>query len=145
MNYGLCSLLSVLIQLYLNPKYISFFLFSTGSWLAWNALIVGLDFVTSRLKPKYNSSFFFGFVFIRSGFLSNFFVLYFSDKVSLSIKVYIAFTVVIICIMSSYFITEHLKIDLVWYILLLSIAINAIANSFLQTGLTGFVSIFLSY
>ena len=125
--------------------YFSFFLFGTGGWLAWNALIAGLDFFDSRLGSKYDPSFFFGFIFMWAGFVSNFLVLYLSDKVSLSIKIYIAFGVVMVWTMSSCFITEYLQIDLAWYILLISIALNAVANSFLQTGLTGFASIFPSY
>ena len=47
--------------------------------------------------------------------------------------------------MSSCFITEYLQIDLAWYILLISIALNSAANSFVQTSLIGFASIFPSY
>jgi hypothetical protein len=122
-----------------------FFLFGVGGWMAWNAALTGLDFFDSRFDPiGKDPGFIFGIVFNWPMFLTNFLLLYLTDKVSLHIRIYIAFAVIAICSYSMPFITQYMDPDIAWWILLVSIAINGIANSFVQGGLFGFASVFPS-
>lgn len=121
---------------------IIFFLFGLGGWIAWNASITGLDYFNSRLKPKYNPSFTFGFIFTWPLFLGNFLLLFLADKISLSIKINVSFAIILVCTLSMPFIAEFLPTTLSWYILLCTIFINGLANSFVQGGLFGFASMF---
>lgn len=125
------------------PAYYIFFLFGVGGWMAWNAALTGLDYFDSRFKPGgHNPGFVFGVIFNWPLFLANIVLLYLTSKVSLSIRIYIAFSVIIVCTYSMPFITEYFPRETAWGILLFSIVINGIANAFVQGGLFGFASIF---
>ena len=125
-----------------NLVKILFFLFGLGGWIAWNASITGIDYFNSRLNPEYNPSFVFGFVFTWPLFLGNVLLIYLADKISLKVKINVSFVIILIWSISMPFITEYLPKTTAWYLLLWNIFINGLANSFVQGGLFGFVSIF---
>jgi len=74
--------------------------------------------------------------------ISNFALLYLSSRVSLSIRVYIAFSVILVVSYSMPLVTETLPRTTAWYLLLSLVVINGAANSFVQGGMFGFASIF---
>jgi solute carrier family 29 (equilibrative nucleoside transporter), member 1/2/3 len=125
-----------------NLVYISFFFFGLGGWIAWNAAIAGIDYFDSRFKPKYNPKFFFGFVFTLPLVLGNVLLLYVDKKISLSKRINIGLIVITWCTFSMPFITEYFPETLAWWIMILIIATNGLANAFVQGGLFGFASIF---
>ena len=74
--------------------------------------------------------------------LSNFLLLYLSSRVSLSIRVYIAYSIILVVSYSMPLVAEFLPRSPAWYLLLSLVVVNGAANSFVQGGMFGFASVF---
>jgi hypothetical protein len=125
-----------------NFVLVAFFFFGLGGWIVWNAAIAGIDYFESRFKPEYNPKFVFGFVYTLPLVFGNILLLYVDDKISSSLRIKVGLFVMTLCTFSMPFITEYLPKSLAWWSLILIIATNGLASSFVQGGLFGFASIF---
>ena len=119
-----------------------FFLYGLGGWIAWNAAITGIDFFNARFQPQHDPGFMFGFVFTWPLFAGNILLLYLNQKLSFVIQINVSLVMILICTGSMPFITQYLPLTSGWWLLLVSIFLNGLANSFVQGGLFGFASIF---
>lgn len=74
--------------------------------------------------------------------IGNLSLLYLASRISLSTRIYIAYIVILIACFSMPLITEYLPKSTAWWLLLSTVAINGLANAFVQGGMFGFASIF---
>ncbi|CAI2366524.1 unnamed protein product [Moneuplotes crassus] len=126
-----------------NIALIFFFLFGISGWSAWDCCIAAFDFYDAKFKPDYDPEFTFGFVFNWPLMLGNILLLYLASRVSLSVRIYTAYAVIVFACYSMPLLSEYLtQKSVAWYLLLLLVVINGFGNAFVQGGLFGYASMF---
>ena len=110
-----------------------FFFFGICGCIPWNAAVACLDFYQMRFEPHgHNPGYTFGFVFNWPLMVGTISLLYFTKKVSGSIRIYVSLMITLICSFSMPFITQFISPEPAWWILMISIAINGASNGIVQ-------------
>lgn len=124
-----------------NLVYYVFVLFGIGSLLPWNAVLTALDFFSQNF-PHHKPNFTFSLTLNAPNFIFNFVGIFAAKHVSLKLRFIVGLIWIFGLTLAMPFVTEYLNEGLAWGIILPTIAVLGIANSFVQGGAFGFAGMF---